>query len=168
LEKEFLEIVGTNQGIIHKVCSIYCDNQEDRHDLFQEILAQLWKSFPTFRRESKFTTWMYRVALNTAITSFKKFRRQPGFSKLTSDLYNFADDLSARETEESIALLRQAVARLTGIEKSIILLFLENKSYEEISEITGITQNYVRVKMNRIKKKLKALMMMSEKEPYED
>ncbi|HOF55540.1 MAG TPA: sigma-70 family RNA polymerase sigma factor [Prolixibacteraceae bacterium] len=158
MEKEFLDIVGANQGIIHKVCNIYCDDEEDRNDLFQEILAQLWKSYPSFRKESKFTTWMYRVALNTAITSFKKIRRQPGFNRLSDQNLQIADEMSSLEMDENIALLKQAVSKLSGIEKSIILLFLENKNYEEIAEITGITQNYVRVKMNRIKKKLKLLM----------
>jgi len=159
LEKEFLDIIGANQGIIHKVCNIYCDDLEDRNDLFQEILAQLWKSYPSFRKESKFTTWMYRVALNTAITSFKKIRRQPGFNRLTDQNLQIADEMSSLEMDENILLLKQAVSKLSGIEKSIILLFLENKNYEEIAEITGITQNYVRVKMNRIKKKLKVLMI---------
>ncbi len=159
MEKEFLDIVGANQGIIHKVCNIYCDDEEDRNDLFQEILAQLWKSYPSFRKESKFTTWMYRVALNTAITSFKKIRRQPGFNRLSDQSLQIADEMSSMEMDENIALLKQAVSKLSGIEKSIILLFLENKNYEEIAEITGITQNYVRVKMNRIKKKLKVLMI---------
>jgi RNA polymerase sigma factor (sigma-70 family) len=158
MEKQFLEIVRNNQGIIHKVCSIYCDNEEDRNDLVQEILAQLWKSFPSFRNESKFTTWMYRVALNTAITSFKKYKRQPDRTPLSNQNFQIADEIISSETEDHIRLLREAVSKLTGIEKSIILLYLENKSYEDIAEITGITQNYVRVKMNRIKKKLKVLM----------
>jgi RNA polymerase sigma factor (sigma-70 family) len=82
LEKEFLHIIRENQGIIHKVCNMYCDAEEDRNDLFQEIVAQLWKSFPTFRNESKVTTWMYRVGLNTAITSFKKNKRRPDKNQL--------------------------------------------------------------------------------------
>ncbi len=158
MEKEFLDIVRNNQGIIHKVCNIYCDTEEDRNDLVQEILAQLWKSFPSFRNESKFTTWMYRVALNTAITTFKKQKRQPDRCPLTLCDYQIADDIVTSETEEHLRLLREAVSKLTGIEKYIIVLFLEDKDYEEIAEITGITQNYVRVKMNRIKKKLKLLM----------
>lgn len=158
MEKEFLEIIRANQGIIHKVCNIYCDEEEDRNDLFQEILAQLWKSYPSFRKESKFTTWMYRVALNTAITSFKKVRRFSGFSRLSGESLQIADETPSADAEENLILLRQAVAHLSGVEKSIILLFLEEKSYEEIAEITGITQNYVRVKMNRIKKKLRILM----------
>lgn len=162
MEKEFVKIVSENQGIIHKVCSIYCDSEEDRRDLFQEILAQLWKSYSSFRCESKFSTWMYRVALNTAITSFKKGKRQPDQNNLSYESIQIAEENYDNETEEQIKLLHKAIGHLTGVEKSIILLYLEDKSYEDIADITGITQNYVRVKMNRIKKKLKKYMNMEE------
>lgn len=162
MEKEFIKIVSNNQGIIHKVCSIYCDSEEDRRDLFQEILAQLWRSYSGFRNESKFSTWMYRVALNTAITSFKKDKRQPEQKGLPYENLQIAEETYDSETEDQIRQLHKAISQLTGIEKSIILLFLENKSYEEIAEITGITQNYVRVKMNRIKTKLKKYMQSEE------
>ena len=162
MEKEFLQIITENQGIIHKVCSIYCDSEEDRRDLFQEILVQLWKSFPSFRNESKFSTWMYRVALNTAITSFKKDKRQPDKSGIPYENLQLATEVYDTGMEDQIRMLNNAVLQLSGIEKSIILLFLEDKKYEEIAEITGITQNYVRVKMNRIKKKLKLLMNTEE------
>ena len=158
MEKEFLEIITKNQGIIHKVCNIYCDDQEDKNDLFQEIVAQLWRSFPSFRQESKFSTWMYRVALNTAITTFKKTKRRPDQNRLTFENFEIKDESYNSETEEELKKMHRAVAQLTGVEKSIVLLFLENKKYDEIAEITGITQNYVRVKMNRIKKKLKKFM----------
>ena len=141
MEEEFVKIISENQGIIHKVCSIYCDSEEDRRDLFQEILAQLWKSYPSFRNESKFTTWMYRVALNTAITIFKKNKRQPGQFALEIDSVQLESEEYNHEIDEQMRLLNQAIAQLSGIEKSIILLFLENKKYEEIAEITGITQN---------------------------
>ncbi len=162
MEKEFLQIITENQGIIHKVCSIYCDLEEDRRDLFQEIIVQLWKSYPSFRSESKFSTWMYRVALNTAITSFKKDKRQPDKSGVSYENIQLAEEIYDTGAEEQIKMLNNAVFQLTGIEKSIILLYLEDKKYEEIAEITGITQNYVRVKMNRIKKKLKLLMNTEE------
>ncbi|WP_319479343.1 sigma-70 family RNA polymerase sigma factor [uncultured Draconibacterium sp.] len=162
MEKEFLHIIQKNQGIIHKVCNIYCDTEDDRSDLFQEIVVQLWKSYPNFRRESKVSTWMYRVALNTAITSFKKSKRRPDQSSLTYDNFQIEEEKYDTETEENIKVLHKAIQQLTGIEKSIVLLYLENKKYEEIAEITGITQNYVRVKMNRIKKKLKKLMVTEE------
>jgi RNA polymerase sigma factor (sigma-70 family) len=158
MEKQFLDIVRNNQGIIHSVCKMYCDTEEDRNDLMQEILAQLWRSYPSFRNKSKFTTWMYRVALNTAITSFKKQKRQPDRFPLTFYYNQIPDDSVTSETEDNLRKLREAVSKLTGIEKYIILLYFEKKSYEEIAEMTGITQNYVRVKMNRISKKLKILM----------
>ncbi len=105
---------------------------------------------------------MYRVALNTAITSFKKDKRQPDKSGVAYESLQLAEDLYDTAVEDQIKMLHKAVSNLTGIEKSIILLFLEDKKYEEIAEITGITQNYVRVKMNRIKKKLKLFMNVEE------
>ena len=162
MEKEFLQIIQKNQGIIHKVCNIYCDFEEDRNDLFQEIVTQLWKSYPSFRNDSKFTTWMYRVALNTAITTFKKDKRRPDQNRLSYVNFQMEDENYDSELEENIKLLHKAVSQLTGVEKSIVLLYLENKKYEEIADITGITQNYVRVKMNRIRKKLKKLMLIQE------
>jgi len=105
---------------------------------------------------------MYRVALNTAITTFKKDKRRPDQNRLTYENFQIAEDKYDAETEESIKHMHRAVVQLTGIEKSIVLLYLEDKKYEEIAEITGITQNYVRVKMNRIKKKLKKLMVTEE------
>jgi len=105
---------------------------------------------------------MYRVALNTAITSFKKTKRRPDQNRLTYDNFQVKDENYDTDIEDNIKMLHRAVAQLTGVEKSIVLLYLENKKYEEIAEITGITQNYVRVKMNRIKKKLKKFMETDE------
>lgn len=154
----FLNIVTQNQGIIHKVCGIYCDTHEDRQDLFQEIVSLLWRSFPTFRNESKVSTWMYQVSLNTAITHFKKNKKRPDRSEIGKSIYLIPDEIYDDTFEDQVKVLHKAIAKLTGIEKSIVLLYLEDKKYEEIAEIIGITQNYVRVKMNRIKGKLKKLM----------
>ena len=158
MKEEFLRDITVNQGIIHKVTRIYCDNVDDRKDLFQEILIQLWKSYGTFKEQSKFSTWMYRVAINTAITAFKRGSRQTANARFVREIPSIAVDEYDYELEENLNLLHTAIGQLTGIEKSIILLYLEDKSYEEIAEITGITQNYVRVKMNRIKKKLESLI----------
>jgi RNA polymerase sigma factor (sigma-70 family) len=156
--EEFLNTVNSNQGIIHKVCGIYCDTPEDREDLFQEIVAQLWRSYPAFRNESKVSTWMYKVSLNTAITHLKKSKRRPDRDDIERNNVQLIQEEYDDSYEENIKLLHQAVSKLTGIEKSITLLYLEDKKYEEIAEIVGITQNYVRVKMNRIKAKLKKMM----------
>ena len=158
MKEDFLRNITENQGIIHKVTRIYCDNEDDRKDLFQEILIQLWKSYDKFREQSKFSTWMYRVAINTAITNFKKEAKSRKKSEIGKDLYLLADEPYDEEKEEHLKLLYEAINQLTGIEKSITLLYLEDKPYEEISEITGISQNYVRVKMNRIKKKLESFV----------
>ena len=158
MKEEFLQNITSNQAIIHKVTRIYCDNVDDRKDLFQEILIQLWKSYSSFKEQSKFSTWMYRVAINTAITAFKRGVKKNIKAQFVKDLPPVVDDEYDTDLEENLNLLHAAIGQLTGIEKSIILLYLEDKSYEDIAEITGITQNYVRVKMNRIKKKLESLM----------
>jgi RNA polymerase sigma-70 factor (ECF subfamily) len=131
---------------------------DDRKDLFQEILIQLWKSYGSFKEQSKFSTWMYRVAINTAITAFKRGSKKNIKAQFVKDVPQIVDDEYDTDLEDNLNLLHSAIGQLTGIEKSIILLYLEDKSYEEIAEITGITQNYVRVKMNRIKKKLESIM----------
>ena len=157
-QQEFVKLIKENEGIIFKVTLVYTFNEEDQKDLYQEIVYQLWKSYDSFRGDAKISTWMYRIALNTAITSFKKTKRRPDQNRLTYDNFQIKDESYDTEIEENIKHLHRAVAQLTGVEKSIVLLYLENKKYEEIAEITGITQNYVRVKMNRVKKKLKKLM----------
>ena len=106
---------------------------------------------------------MYRVAINTAITNFKKDVKSRNKSEIGKDLYLLADEPYDEEKEEHLNLLHKAINQLTGIEKSITLLYLEDKQYEEISEITGISQNYVRVKMNRIKKKLESFVKSKER-----
>ena len=154
LENIFSEKVIESQNIIHKVCSIYCDNTEHRKDLFQEILIQLWKSFPSFRNESKFSTWMYRVALNVAIQDFRKTRKQQQLFFQTNQFKDTSEEKKSEVQEERLKLMHTAIAKLNKIEKAIMMLHLDEKSNEEIADIVGITQNYVRVKMNRIKIKL--------------
>lgn len=123
--------------------------------MFQEIVLQLWKSFPTFRGESKLSTWMYRIALNTAISGFRKKRITT--TELSSISYQL-QDIATPLQEEEMKALYAAIEKLTDVEKSIILLYLEDKPYDEIADITGITANYVAVKMNRIKEKLRKLI----------
>lgn len=155
LEQQFVQTINQNQGILHKVCRIYCRNQEDHNGLFQEIVLQLWKAFPAFRNESKISTWMYRIALNTAISGLRKKKIQ------TTELENLSiqiEDKQAENIDEALKQLYKAIEYLSDIEKSIVLLYLEDKPYDEIAEITGITANYVAVKMNRIKEKLRTLL----------
>jgi RNA polymerase sigma-70 factor, ECF subfamily len=155
LEQHFVQTINQNQGILHKVCRIYCNNAIEREDLFQEIVLQLWKAFPSFRNESKISTWMYRIALNTAISGLRKKKIQT--TTLESISFQL-EDKHEISIEDNLQQLYKAIEYLSDVEKSIVLLYLEDKPYEEIAEITGITANYVAVKMNRIKEKLRTLL----------
>jgi RNA polymerase sigma factor (sigma-70 family) len=161
VKEEFAKLVSENQDIIHKVCNLYCNNAEDKRDLFQDVLYQLWKSYPSFRSESKFTTWMYRVALNTAITRFKKFKKTPKSEEINERIIQ-VPDLKDDVLEEKLKALYSAINQLSKIERAIIMLHLEENSYQEIAQIMGITETNVGVKINRIKKKLKTILMKQE------
>lgn len=154
LQKIFSEKVIKSQGIIHKVCRMYCDNSEHRKDLFQEILIQLWKSYPSFRNESKFSTWMYRVAINVALQDLRKIKKENSFFVQTNQFVEEPEENNSSLYDEKLAQMYRAIAYLNKVEKAIVMLYLDNKKNDEIAEIIGITQNYVRVKMNRIKLKL--------------
>ena len=152
MRKEFVDILNNHRGLIYKVCHLYCDDPEDRKDLFQEIVLQVWKSLGSFRQESTIGTWMYRIALNTAITHFRKEKRLGGKVSLTG--IDIPDLNDSSEKEDQLKELFKAIENLDRIDKSIILLYLEEKNYEEISEITGLTRTNVGVRLNRIKIKL--------------
>jgi len=152
MRKEFVDILNNHRGLIYKVCHLYCDDPEDRKDLFQEIVLQVWKSLGSFREESTIGTWMYRIALNTAITHFRKEKRLGGKVSLTG--IDIPDLNDSNEKEDQLRELFKAIENLDRIDKSIILLYLEEKNYEEISEITGLTRTNVGVRLNRIKIKL--------------
>lgn len=153
-EQEFSKHVQESQGIIHKVSRMYCDDEEHRKDLFQEILIQLWKSYPSFRGDSKFSTWMYRVAINVAIQDLRKTKKKQQLFFQTNQFKDTSEEKKSDVQNEKLKLMHSAIAKLNKVEKAIVMLHLEEKSNEEIAEIIGITQNYVRVKMNRIKTKL--------------
>ena len=152
MRKEFVDILNNHRGLIYKVCHLYCDDPEDRKDLFQEIVLQVWKSLGSFRQESTIGTWMYRIALNTAITHFRKEKRLGGKVSLTG--IDIPDLNDSNEKEDQLRELFKAIENLDRIDKSIILLYLEEKNYEEISEIIGLTRTNVGVRLNRIKIKL--------------
>lgn len=149
-----MEMINTHRAIIFKVCRIYDRHNIYRDDLFQEIVLQLWKSFPTFRNQSLLSTWMYRVALNTAISHFRKQVRKPENTALSKHEFRIPDLSTFPEDNEQAQLLNRAINQLSAIEKALIMLHLEEKSYDEISDIIGITPNNVGVKLNRIKTKL--------------
>jgi RNA polymerase sigma-70 factor (ECF subfamily) len=156
-EKKFISLINEHQGLIHKVCMMYENDPDTRNDLFQEIVLQLWRSFSTFRGESKISTWMYRIALNTAISGIRKRNRLVKTEDLRELHFNISD-YGADEQEENFQKLQWAIRQLSEVERAMIVMALEEIPYEEIAETIGITQNNVRVRMNRIREKLKKLM----------
>jgi RNA polymerase sigma-70 factor (ECF subfamily) len=156
-QKEFADLVQEHRALIFKVCHLYCKTEADREDLFQEIVFQLWKSFGSFRGQAAFTTWMYRVALNTAISGIRR-NKLGRLTTYTDDLpVHLPLDDRGTEIKEQADQLRLAIAQLSDVEKSIVMLYLEERSYEEMEAILGIKVVNLRVKMNRIKEKLRKL-----------
>lgn len=158
LENSFVTELENNQNIVHKVCRLYTNDQESHNDLFQEIAIQLWKAYPKFRREAKFTTWMYRVALNTAITQYRKTKRTIPTQNYESVIHKIKADEYDGQEEQRIQLLYKAVKQLGDIDKALVFLYLEEKDYGEIAATLGISEVNARVKMNRIKTKLKTII----------
>jgi len=158
LEHNFVELLEKHQNIVHKVCRLYTNNYDAHNDLFQEITIQLWKAYPKFRGDSKFSTWMYRVGLNTAITLYRKSKRTINTTQFDAVQFKIsAVDYDDTE-EEQLKLLYSAVHQLNDIEKALVFLYLEDKNYREISETMGITEVNARVKMNRLKGKLRTIL----------
>lgn len=158
LEPSFVKQLQENQNIIHKICRLYTAGEDAHKDLFQEITIQLWKAFPKFRGDSKFSTWAYRVALNTAITLYRKNKRNISTVEYEGKLH-FTHDIEYNyEEEEQLKLMYEAVYQLNDIEKALVFMYLEDKDYTEISETLGISEVNARVKMNRIKGKLKKIL----------
>jgi RNA polymerase sigma factor (sigma-70 family) len=152
-EQEFISLLNQHQKIVYKICNLYMDMHSDREDLFQEITLQAWKAYGSFRGEAKFSTWLYRVALNTAITFFRKEKKKPAI--YSTDLLPEQPDENDDPIEEQVKAMYAAIGELSKIDKAIVMLYLEDYSYIEIGEMMGITANNVAVKMNRIKTKLR-------------
>jgi RNA polymerase sigma factor (sigma-70 family) len=162
IEKEFERQIRENESLLHKVCRIYAVIEADRQDLFQEIVIQLWKAYPKFKGHSKFSTWLYRVAINTAITGLRK-KNDAIVSYEPANLpSHVADENLNYEVEEKLEQLYVAVNALNDVDKAIVILYMEDRSYEEMEEILGITQGNLRVKMNRIKDRLRKLTKITD------
>lgn len=155
-EKDFSKLVKENQGLIIKVARMYTNTPDDQQDLFQEIVLQLWRSYDTFKGNSKISTWMYRVALNTAITLFRKTTRTVKTDEL-ADYHQPIDD-DNDDNQQQISLLYKVIKMLGDIDRAIVMMYLDDLPYKDIAENIGITEVNARVKMNRLKKTLKDLM----------
>lgn len=156
-EETFTQLIKEHQGLIYKVSSLYTEQQQDQNDLYQEIVYQLWKSYDSFRGEAKISTWMYRVALNTAIGQLKKKKRAPNTVSIDQGVVHIMDELDAG-LEERIKALNAQIQQLNILDRGLILLLLEGKKYEEIAEIAGLSHTNVATRISRIKRKLKSKM----------
>lgn len=155
-EMQFLALISSNQGVIYKIANLYRDTRDEREDLFQEIVFQLWKAYPSFRGDAKASTWIYRIALNTAIAIYRKNKPAIQYTPILPDL-------PAEEPNPEYDLRKErlfsALRLLDNSEKAIITLYLDDFNYKQIAEITGISENYVGVKLNRIKSKIQKLLI---------
>jgi RNA polymerase sigma-70 factor (ECF subfamily) len=158
LEHSFVEQLQKHQNIVHKVCRLYTNNADAHNDLFQEITIQLWRAYPKFRGDSKFSTWMYRVGLNTAITLYRKSKRRITTQEFDAVEFKIKSEPYDDTEEQQLKLLYDAVHQLNDIEKALVFLYLEDKDYREISQTLGISEVNACVKMNRVKKKLKTIL----------
>ena len=156
-ETVFTNLIREHQSLLYKVTSVYTDNKQDQEDLFQEVVYQLWKYFDSFRQDSKITTWMYRVAMNTAITHLKKKKRRPDVLPIV-EVFIKQNDSIDDVYEERLRLLYEHLHHLNTLDKGLIFLLLEGKSYNEIALITGLQVSNVGTRISRIKKKLKTNM----------
>lgn len=158
LEHSFVNELEENQNIVHKICRLYTNSNDAHNDLFQEITIQLWKAYPKFRGDSKFSTWMYRVALNTAITLYRKSKRSIKTQDFEAVSFKIKSEVYDDTVEKQLKLMYSAVKTLNDIDKALVFLYLEDKNYKEISETLGISEVNARVKMNRIKQKLRTVL----------
>ncbi|MCB0665995.1 MAG: sigma-70 family RNA polymerase sigma factor [Saprospiraceae bacterium] len=155
VEKEFIRAIGENQGILHKICFVYADSKLDREDLYQDIIFQLWKSYSSFKGRSKFSTWIYQVALNTAITKVRRRKALPSGREFSEEIYS---PTIAMDYSEDLRILYQAISYLSKVEKALILMWLDEKSYKEMSATLGMSEKNVSVSLVRIKRKLTDLI----------
>lgn len=151
----FISLIEAHKGIIYKIARSYCYAEEMRKDLIQEILLQLWKSFDNYNDQYKYSTWIYRIALNVSISFYRKEKSREKFSHVFTEAIFKIEEQKHPDTKEDMLLLQQFVNGLKPLDKALLLLYLEEKSYKEISDIMGITETNAATKINRIKKLLK-------------
>ena len=156
-EKQFEQAIKAHELLLYKVCRIYAYTDADRQDLFQEIVIQLWRAYPKFKADAKLSTWLYRVAINTAISGLRRKRDFITSYEPEALPNHISDDNSSRVEEEKLQQLYKAIEQLNEVEKAIVMLYMEDRSYDEMEDILGISQGNLRVKMTRIKEKLRQL-----------
>ena len=160
-KKRFTDLIEKNKGIIHKISLMYTSTINDKEDLIQEICFQLWRSYGNYKEISKFSTWLYRIALNTAISSVRRKKRSIETVELDPEKHYLLKD---NDKEDKTRNLFRALSMLNKIDRAIILLWLEKKKYDEISEIMGLSRSAVSVRLVRIRNKLEVLIKKMENE----
>jgi RNA polymerase sigma factor (sigma-70 family) len=152
----FISVMEAHKGIVYKIANSYCKDNEDRNDLVQEIVLKLWQAFDTYDDEFKHSTWIYRIALNTAISNYRKEKvREKHLIPLSASFFEHEDVNVTTEMEHKYMLLQQFISELKELDKALMLLYLDEKSYMEIAEILGISESNVGTKINRLKGLLK-------------
>jgi RNA polymerase sigma-70 factor (ECF subfamily) len=155
LNDKFHQIIEQHKGVLFKIAKAYCQNDDDRQDLLQEMMIQVWKSLPKYNDTFAITTWLYRICLNVAISFYRKSAtRQHLNIPLVEELTSIRDEES-NENQEQLSLLEKFISELNDFDKALMLLYLEDKSHSEISEIMGLSVSNVGTKLGRIKEKLK-------------
>lgn len=157
-QSRFVELLEAHVGILYKVSRLYQDQKEDQEDLFQDIILQLWQSFDNFKGDSVFSSWMYKVSINTAITYFKKKKRRLNLQMLPATAIMAMESRSSIEQEDRMAILYSALQKLDKVEKALVFLYLEGQNSPEIAFVLGVSAVNVRVRMMRIKIKLKIIL----------
>ena len=157
-KETFIAAIKNNEGIIYKIASVYTNNTDDKNDLVQEIIYQLWKSYDTFNLKSSLSTWMYRVALNVAIYQLNTSKKRVLTVPIEEQILNYKE-IENNESEEKWQLFRRQISNLNLLDKAIITLYLDNNSYDKIAEIIGISSSNVGTKLSRIKEKLKTQIL---------
>lgn len=152
--RAFTQLVQQYERLVYKVCNVYVPDAEDAKDLFQEIVVQAWLAYPRFRHDAHASTWLYRIALNTAISHRRKSGRAI-FVELPSFLDQYADEPATQAYAEEYKLLRQMITELPPLDKALVLLYLEDRSYQEMAEILGITASNAGTRLGRIKERLR-------------
>ncbi len=153
---QFLYLIQQNKKLIFKVCNAYCHDYEDRKDLAQEVIIQLWRSFPKYNSQYKLSTWMYRIALNTAISYYRAaHKRKAATVSIHESLFDFADENNEQELDNNVKLLYNFINQFDELNKALMILYLDNNSYKDIADVLGITETNVATKISRIKQQLK-------------
>lgn len=154
-EQKFLDLLEAHRNIIYKVCLMFSENNDSLNDIYQDVVLNLWRSYPQFRGDSKAGTWVYRIALNTCVSQIRKVKRLPQTMPITVNVATIIDD--ADEYQARVRELYRLIGQLGTLDRALILLWLDEKSYDEMAEMLGLSKNNIGVRLNRIREKLKKM-----------